>query len=274
MINLDELKAIPDPIERYLAAVAAFRGERLNASQRVRDILDAQGVTRRSVSLSLGIDPGGFHRLLTKGFTMPINSFTFLCYSFLSRSAQEIMLGIPAEVPLPRNLSAVVSAMQDPAKADFKEEICAEIQAFYSQAKANQEIYSPKMTAVESHDLVRLRILEYANDHYILPSNICGERQHISIRNATKHYLDEKSNNMSTIDSLLFIALESNIPIDYFICPMYANLCNIRLCDSEPGDIIRDKMILLFVVKYLQLRPNLQQEFLQIALSKLWQYPD
>ena len=274
MIHLDEIKAISDPMERYTFANAAFNVERDLASVRVRELLEAHGLSQHFVCTSIGVDPGGFHRHLKKSFTMQPHALTHLCYSFLNMSAHETLLGIRAEVPLPRDLSFLVSIMMEPAKIPYAEKLHTELQEVYSHAKANQELFTAKSTESECHDLIRSRIIEYARDHFIVPHSICGERMHMSLRLAIKALMEENTNALAAINTLLYIAVETNMPLDYFISPIYANLCDLRLHESQPGDIIKDKKILLFIVKFLQLRPALQKEFLTHAMQEYWNYPD
>lgn len=274
MINLEEIKAIENPAARYKVAKEAFKVERDQASARVRDILSAQALGVNSVAQTLGLDAGGFSRRLQKGFTVPCNSATHLCYSFLSRPVHEILLGLNAEVALPRDLSYIISYMMDPKYKGLAEQLVVDLQETYTTARANHEIYTPDLSTQECRDVIKARLTELANDRFVIPQLLCGEKVDKTIRTTLTLCLDEQEDSLPLFSTILFIALETEMPVDYFICPMYANLCDVRLHDSEPGDIIKNKSILVYIRKFLQLHFKLQQEVLQKALIKLWIYQD
>ena len=264
--DLEPLRAIENPNERYAAIEQVLDAAKLSISDRVAAILKRKGYVYSTVSAECDVDNGLFSRYMNKGFSCAPPVIYKLCYQFLNMSMQELIFGENRVVELPRDLSSLMRHLND-AKSNVKNEISNNIKRIYERDQAEgalRKIGSP--TAI-----FRSRLIEYAGDRCLREDDLFDRPVKMHLRTAIKKVL-ATSDELYTGKFLTAVAMafEMDTTLDYLYAPDYT-IYNALGYREDNGDlvVVDDVRLTRTVSRYLNLSDESRQEFLDATWSSI-----
>lgn len=266
--DLDELRGIPDPAERFDAAAKEFApsDKRRQIGFDVADTLKEKGYAITHVAQAIGADAGLLSNCLNgrRPFALPVRCIVNLGSMYLNKSAHEIMFGESPPTLLPRHLAVAARAMKA-ADADTRDKISQTADDAFISEQAGKSL--PERSAVE---IEKIRIMELANDKYTHPVYALGENAAPQLKHGLKKFLNSPNSASLTLATLMFYALEAGTTLDYFIAEDYAALAAVAYQHRGRTVVISDRKTVRFISQYLRLSDEGQRDVLGKAYRLLF----
>lgn len=283
MTPVDEksLREIPDPKERYAAAVEEFYRAR---RERSAEIIELRNEVRYSLAYISELLNGYEITYLSKMFTgkrlfalwpPQLAVFSYFLYHM---SCHEFLFGNPGVTMLPKVLSGAVELFRGLIR-EKQEEVLSYMESLVPVQREEEPrknlrpllLPAPKNPAVRAlyqgnhKKLVQRRLSEAANDRVLLPTTCMGTPTVPAIRSTIAGYFsDRMADDFSAkTNTLMYFALALDTSVDQFCVVDYTQFTDLRIFGSD--EIITDDGERKFVQKYLLLQEEdgLEEKVLQ-----------
>ncbi len=265
-VDIESLRRIIDPNERYQVATEEFKKIRRIVSEEILREMDEKGIKLVTLAEAVHVDAGGLSRRLKGEFTLPPDRLVKMCTSVFSRSCHEMMFGEPAITIVPRFLASALKAIEK-ASSQIKKNILLNIVEIYDKERNDGTL----PLNISGGQLIRQRIEEVAEDKHVLPMEILGSDASASIKVCLKKYTVDQSDYVGNMTTLMYYAFELGTTLDYFIVQDYSIFTEIGYRDAE--GIVRkiiDPTALQFTSKFLRLSEEGKREAISNAWACLW----
>ena len=264
-IDTEALLAIPDSKERYAASMKAFREAKIEAGKEIEQRLTSagRGSLMRAAQVA-GCDEGGFgRRLRSGGFTVPPDGLVRLSYQVLNQSCHRTYFGVRGVSELPVDLTYYLHILQELTDIERKRFL-----AYIQELNAADQDEPTRVDHMSSADIIRMRIKEASEDRYVMPENLCGEDAVSTLKTSIRKITtSDNPQSFMRIQTLMFMAMELNTSLDYFIAPDYLTFTDVRCYGKGPEKKPLRPVLVQILGIYLKMSQNARNDFAENLLQ-------
>lgn len=122
---------------------------------------------------------------------------------------------------------------------------------------------------LDTVELVRERLVEYAGDRFVPVRYFCGADAPISIRGGLSN-LENGMREYLRLNTVMYYALMGKTTLDYFVAADYSKYTRIALYGAAANETVTDRYICQFVGWYLVLPQEAKDELAKTAIFLAW----
>lgn len=189
-------------------------------------------------------------------FRISVTNITRICYQALGISLHEFLTDEKPTIVLPLSLGAVVDRLDAEKRSNTKAQI--KLAADLRNEAIRYSVWDPEVQM----SLAQKRIEEVCGDRMASFSKLT-ERENGKIAGTVLAYLSSAQKRLPLLKTVIYIAIRSNIPIDYFAAQNYAPFADLAYYDpvkpkKEPMPLTN--ITALYVVNALLSLPSEERE--------------
>lgn len=245
-------------------------------SRRISDKLTEQGILNARVAQHLNISDSLMTRMRDEGTLLSASKIATICFDFFQMSVEEFVTEKQSPVILPKNLTLLAESMQKLPEKQRKK-ILANAKRKWKLGDIEHSAASDK-----AEDIFRERVKELCFDAYAEYQSLyrgspsrTTTRAFETVLGIAKNARPSKSEALK-MSQVIFLAMVSETPIDFFIVKNYARYLPIAYIPYEQQNagaepiLVDDPSVVNLVSYYLTMPADTREEMLGQALADCW----
>ena len=257
----DALRNIESPHERYARFTGRndFKGytptenfeytiARQSAALRLRDVVDQSNLTSSEFATNYGLDKGLTHKILNgkREFSLVPEKTEKVAHEFMGISEHNLYFGEDIPFVLPMTLNPIAARLDTLTSTNLDS-----VSQLLSDALKEQEDNRNQKRRFIELVKIRLQYLMYSLGE--IPSRPLGAQMPMQLRTIMPFIFEAREDYEPKFGVLMYIALSSGIPLDFFCCNHYANWCDMYYTAGKKTIKIENKQIKMIIEKITNL---------------------